>query len=161
MKMRKIKKSAIDQASVVLVIKILIVGFVLMFVVTTGVMSWSDLKEPSRTLLINYNTNQSIRNRHQEVFEEYSKKHVLVKASSTAIACSSDNMQILSGEVLSENRKFDMILLLTDVKTPQYYSLCLGDDSHQHSIELTLDNGQCDIIVSVTTTSLECCHIYS
>lgn len=92
--------------------------------------------------------NQSIRNRNQEVFEEYSKKHVLIKSYNQPVTCAAKNMQLLRGEILPENYKYEMILMMK--QDPQYYSLCLGDDSHQYTIEFSLEYGQCDILVSAS-----------
>lgn len=69
------------------------------------------------------------------------------------MTCAAENMQLLRGEVLPENYKYEMTLLLSR-ETPEYYSLCLGDDSHQYTVEFTLEYGQCDILVSVRLTVL-------
>lgn len=91
--------------------------------------------------------NQTLRNRNQELFDHYALQHVLVK-SNTAVSCAAENMQLLRGEVLPENYKYDMTVMLN--REPQYYSLCLGDNAQQHTVEFTLEEGHCDILVSVS-----------
>ena len=148
---RKIKKSSGNQVTVLLVIKVLFVAlFTLLLTSAIYTFTADDMKQPPLPL----NTNsQTLRNRNHELFEEYSRKHVLVK-SSNAITCSAENMQLLRGDILPENYKYDMILMLK--QEPEYYSLCLGDDSHQHTVELTLEHGQCDILVSVSRHHIYC-----
>ena len=141
------RKGSGDRAKVILIIRLLVGGLFALFILSTYFSFSPDhLQQPA--LPVNTN-NQTLRNRNQELFEEYARKHVLVK-SSQAVTCGAENMQLLRGEVLPEGNKYDMILMLKDA--PQYYSLCLGDDSHQHTVELTLEQGQCDILVSVSPT---------
>lgn len=147
-----------DGVKVLSIVKTLICAL-LTFFFTSTIYSITTVDAEQPPLPLN-TFNQTIRNRNHEVFEEYSRRHVLVK-SNTAITCAAENMQLLRGDVLPENYKYDMILLLK--QEPQYYSLCLGDDSHQHTVEFTLEHGQCDILVSVRalllrTVSSVLCH---
>ena len=143
---KKARKSSGDQANALFIIKVLI-GCVFFLLLTSTYFSipTDDFKQPALPVSTN---NQTIRNRNQEVFEEYSQKHVLVKTSK-AVTCGAENMQLLRGEVLAENNKYEMTLLMTK-EAPEYYSLCLGDVSQQHTVEFTLLSGQCDILISVS-----------
>mmetsp|Transcript_819 Transcript_819/g.1413 ORF Transcript_819/g.1413 Transcript_819/m.1413 type:complete len:230 (-) Transcript_819:139-828(-) len=139
------KKSGGDRAKVFFVVKILLGALCTLFLTSIlFALITDDLEQPPLPL----NTNsQTIRNRNQELYEEYSRKHVLLKTK-TAVTCAAENMQLLRGDILPENHKYDMILMLK--QEPQYYSLCLGDDAHQQTVEFSLEYGQCDILVSAS-----------
>ena len=144
MKIKKNKSKRRLTKDALFVIKIITgCAFFMLIVGTLVFFPREDYEQPALPINTNF---QTLRNRNREVFDEYKMKHVLVK-SNTAVTCAADNMQLLRGEVLPDNYKYDMTLMLKEA--PEYYTLCLGDNSIQHTIEFTLEHGKCDILVSV------------